>query len=492
MIVYPTFARNRQRGYSLLELLIGMTVSVVATTAAVLLITKFARTAGAYAEVSTLEEMRGSAEAVMRADFDGAGFNLTRPSAPGAGKELIQFASTNSDFNCTSAGSLSKLTDNPTYAYSSRQVSSGVSLWQWTPATICKTCWIYLTGNDGSVDAIGTYYDESGVSSIGIYESLVGNYVASSFGTGTPIPNHAAGDTYQIGVEAPNQQQTSRFVRYYRIRSGVRTILYTSQNVVPAYPEYMLAYLASAGSSVNNVSLIGAPVEYRQNNLTEFAHLPFVGGTQLTSPVTIAGNSVVILSGDKATDTSPALTVFSANSPQIDLKAPQRGTYANGDTVLIIDYGSTDPANLVSPATAVCVVTAVSNPDSVTTRLTVTRARQTSPAAGGLWSSDVDHAHTFTPAETVVVKLAPPVTYAISTDSRLVRVEGYRVATVAFNVRQFTVTQSGSAPAQSFSVSAALAAEGLETANDAAGESRSTIEFTSTPRAMNLASNRMN
>jgi hypothetical protein len=90
------------------------------------------------------------------------------------------------------------------------------------------------------------------------------------------------------------------------------------------------------------------------------------------------------------------------------------------------------------------------------------------------------------------VKLAPPVTYALTTDARLVRVEGARVSTVAFNVRQFQVTQIGASPAQSFSVSATLAAEGVETGNGTANESRSTIEFTSTPRAMNLASNRMN
>jgi hypothetical protein len=238
--------------------------------------------------------------------------------------------------------------------------------------------------------------------------------------------------------------------------------------------------------------MIGAPIEARTNNQTEFAHLPFVGGTQLTSPVTIAGNSVIVLSGDRSTDISSALSIFSSNSTQIDLKTPARGSYNVGDTILVVDYGNTDPANLVSPASAACVVSSVANPDSVTTRLTVTRARQATPATGGLWSSDSDHAHTFTPSETVVVKLSSPVTYTVSTDSRLVRVDGYRVNTVAFNCRQFTVAQTGASPAQSFSVTAALAAEGVETANDTTNESRSTIEFTSTPRAMNLASNQMN
>jgi hypothetical protein len=247
-----------------------------------------------------------------------------------------------------------------------------------------------------------------------------------------------------------------------------------------------------AGSALNNFSVIGAPLVNRVNNQTEFARLPFDGGTQLTSPITIAGNSAIILSGDKSTDSAPTLSVFTSSSTQIDLKTPARGSYANGDVVMVVDYGNTDPSNLVSPASSVCLVTAVSNPDSVTTRLTLTRARQTNPAWGRLWSSDTDHAHTFPANETAVVKLAPPITYALSTDSRLVRIEGARVSTVAFNVRQLAFSQTGTLPVQAFNVVAALAAEGVETASGTSAESRSTIEFTSTPRAMNLASNQLN
>ena len=132
--------RQLQKGYSLIELLIAMAISVLATTAAVLLITKFARTAGAYAEVSTLEEGRSSAESLLRSDFDNAGFNLTRPSAPGAGRENVQFYA-NPDFNTSTPGSLAKLTSNASYAYSTRAVTAGSSLWQWTPATVCQDCW---------------------------------------------------------------------------------------------------------------------------------------------------------------------------------------------------------------------------------------------------------------------------------------------------------------------------------------------------------------
>src|SRR5713226_7502603 len=99
--------KPKQTGFTLLELLISMAISVIALTAALLLMTKFARNVGAYSEVAIMEEARGSSETLLRTDFDTAGFNLTRPSAPGAGKENIQFFD-NPDFNTSAPGSLSK------------------------------------------------------------------------------------------------------------------------------------------------------------------------------------------------------------------------------------------------------------------------------------------------------------------------------------------------------------------------------------------------
>ncbi|HEX7294705.1 MAG TPA: prepilin-type N-terminal cleavage/methylation domain-containing protein, partial [Pyrinomonadaceae bacterium] len=72
-------------GFSLLELLISMALTVVAVLAAVGLITKFARSAAAFTELSTMEESRGAAQTLLRADLENAGHNLTRPSPPLAG-----------------------------------------------------------------------------------------------------------------------------------------------------------------------------------------------------------------------------------------------------------------------------------------------------------------------------------------------------------------------------------------------------------------------
>src|SRR5436305_9812993 len=72
-------------GFSLVELLISMAVTIVAVLAAVGLITKFAHATASFSEVSIMEESRGSAQTLLRADLDNAGHNLTRPSPALAG-----------------------------------------------------------------------------------------------------------------------------------------------------------------------------------------------------------------------------------------------------------------------------------------------------------------------------------------------------------------------------------------------------------------------
>ena len=94
------------RGFSLLELLISMAVTVVAVLAAVGLITKFARSAASFTEVSIMEESRGAAQSLLRTDLDNAGHNLTRPSPALAG---TIFATPNSGEDYTwSNGTITK------------------------------------------------------------------------------------------------------------------------------------------------------------------------------------------------------------------------------------------------------------------------------------------------------------------------------------------------------------------------------------------------
>src|SRR6266508_1502300 len=126
----PRSLSRTQTGFSLLELLISMAITVIAVIAAVGLMTKFARTVGAFTEVSTMEEARGTSETLLRADLDGAGHNLTRPSPPLAG--TIFATLTSFDFYTWSTGTITKTGatgwDNPANITRSRAASVPLAL----------------------------------------------------------------------------------------------------------------------------------------------------------------------------------------------------------------------------------------------------------------------------------------------------------------------------------------------------------------------------
>ena len=76
---------KKELGFTLIEILIATAITAIVMIAGTAFIAKFARTSAAFAEGHELEESRGTVTGVLRSDFDGAGRNLTRPSAPGAG-----------------------------------------------------------------------------------------------------------------------------------------------------------------------------------------------------------------------------------------------------------------------------------------------------------------------------------------------------------------------------------------------------------------------
>ena len=125
--------------------------------------------------------------------------------------------------------------------------------------------------------------------------------------------------------------------------------------------------------------------------------------------------------------------------------------------------------------------------------LSVERVRKDNPAWARLWSTDADHQHLYLSGSTLT-KLQAPVSYTLSSDARLVRMEADRASTLAFNVRRanFNRYVEFNSSALIFQVDITLAAEGVETNSGPSTETRGTIEFRSRPRALNLASNQLN
>ena len=477
-------------GFSLLELLISMAVTVVAVLAAIGLITKFARSAAAFTELSTMEESRSAAQTLLRADLDNAGHNLTRPSPPLAG--TIFAIPTSSEDYSWSNGTITKTapTGWDDSASITHALANGLGSFSFTPTSTGATAYITSPNGDTFAILIGFGAPEIGVW-MGIYVN--GAEVAATLGhsQSETISPHLAGDSYTFKIE---NGETNRIAKLYRLRNNIPALLWTNSVPVTSYPISFGLNIYEQNKSFTNVIIAGAPLIAVSGNSTELAPLPFDLGTQLSSPLTITGggSGITVLSGDKTTDAVTTLTDFDSTSSEVSVRPPQRGRFNTGDYLLIIDWGSLNPAAPGGAASSLCRVTsATTNGNQLT--LAIARVRQENPAWARLYSTDAEHAHRYAIGSTVT-KLAPPVSYTTSSDARLVRMEADRPATLAFNARQATFAHyiEFNSTANIFRADITLSAEGVETNNNASTESRGTIQFESRPRAMNLASNQLN
>jgi hypothetical protein len=305
------------------------------------------------------------------------------------------------------------------------------------------------------------------------------------------ISPHLAGDSYTFKIE---NGESNRVAKLYRLRNNIPALLWTNTLPVTSYPISFGLNIYEQNKSFTNVIITGAPLIALSGNSTELAPLPFDLGTQLSAPITITGggSGITALSGDKTTDSVTTLSDLDSTASEVSVRPPQRGSFNAGDYLLIIDWGSLNPAAPAAAVSSLCRVSSAST-NGNQLNLSLERVRQDNPAWARLYSTDAEHAHRYSIGSTVT-KLAPPVSYTTSSDARLVRMEADRPSTLAFNVRQATFARyiELNSAANIFRVDISLSAEGVETDNTASTESRGTIEFESRPRAMNLASNQLN
>ena len=467
-----------------------MALTVVAVLAAVALITKFARSAAAFTELSAMEESRSAAQTLLRADLDNAGHNLTRPLPPLAGS-IFAIPTSSGDYTW-SKGTITKTAstgwDNG--ASISHVLANGLGSFSFTPTSTGATAYIASPNGDTFAIIIGFGAPDVGVW-MGVYANGAEVAATSGHSQSETISPHSAGDSYTFKIE---NGESNRIARLYRLRNNFPSLLWTNPAPVTSYPISFGLNIYEQNKSFTNVIITGAPLIALSGNSTEFAPLPSDLGNQLSAPITITGggSSITLLSGDKTTDSVTTLTDLDSTSSEVIMRPPQRGRFNAGDYLLIIDWGSLNPAAPGGAASSLCrVSSATINANELI--LSLERVRQDNPAWARLYSTDTDHAHKYAIGSTVT-KLEPPVSYTTSSDARLVRMEADRPSTLAFNIRQATFARyiEFNSTANVFRVDITLATEGIETNNTASTETRGTIQFESRPRALNLASSQLN
>ncbi|MFL6284631.1 MAG: hypothetical protein ACJ74Q_15905 [Pyrinomonadaceae bacterium] len=464
-------SRRGERGASLIEYLIGAAILFLMLVVGAAVMAKMNSTTAAYLEVSELEQQRSDLADTLRTDFDGAGRNLTRAEPSGTGTEY--WTAPSDSYYSVSPGTITRTLSNASMPWkdATRGFGSGLGYITFTGNT--PTFHAELLGADGASRRIS-------ISNNTVYLYEDNNLSAASFswpGTALVTP-HQAGDTYRIAIA---DTPTGRAVCYYRGRAGTETLLYQSTKPLPAYPITPRLAIYNTGS-FSDLKISGGPIIPLIDGAVQTAPLPFDRGQRLTGPVTINGNTVTLLSGDPDTDVlyNKGPVVGTGTGTFLPLALPKRGTFKAGDYALLTDYQSARSG-----------LYKVTSLDTSNGAITLTLVVQSDAAWGRLWSDPSDPLPSW-PTGSTLVKLLPPVTYQVSADSRLVRMEGSRPATAAFGVRSASCTEQSTAVSKSYVLAVTLAAEGFQTDQSAASEPRDTVEYKSSPPALNLFNNELN
>lgn len=470
--------RGSQRGAALVEYVIAAAIVFAMLIVGAGVLAKFNVTTAAYAETSELDETRAVLSDLIKNDFDGAGRNLTRPEPPQAGTIQPTFRQ-HADFDTSTPGQLRRVapsgwsSTNLNYAFAVGAANLGKFEFTPPPNMSSVTLWSPAGGGQFTI-TIGGGNPSIGVW-VGIYEN--GTEVANTSPTAN-IPPYLGGDRYGLYIE---RGSSGPVIKLYRTR-GTSTITYwSSPMTVPPYPLTLSVSVWGQNTAMTNVTMDGTPIVKLYDPAVQNAPLPIDRGQRLTGPVSVSGNSATILSADPDTDILySAVSFLGVSGSMTPVAPPRRGTYNGGDIVMAINYQANRAA-----------LYRVTASDPTSGFMSLSWVRQTQPAWGRMWSDPADIVPVW-PAGTVIVKLAPPVTYAVSADNRLVRMEGDRTATAAFGVRAFNVTEQSGPDSKSYVVRATLASEGFQTAQAAADEPRATVEYTSAPPALNLFNNQLN
>ena len=299
-------------------------------------------------------------------------------------------------------------------------IATGLGSFTFTPPDNGGSAYISSPNGDSFALVIGFGNPSIGVW-IGLYVNGVEVASTCCHSPSETISAHVSGDSYTFKIENGTSQ---RVAKLYRIRNNVPHSIWTSNVPVTSYPIAFGLNIYAQNQSFTNVTITGAPLIALSGNSTELAPLPWILASQLTAPITITGggSGITALSGDQTTDAVTTLADFDDSSSELIVRAPQRGHFNTGDYLLIIDWGSLNPAAPAGHASSLCHVS-FSNPERQSAHLSIQRVRQNNPAWARLWSTDADHAHKYAAGSTLrnYNHQSPTRT---STDSRFVRMEG--------------------------------------------------------------------
>jgi hypothetical protein len=244
-----------------------------------------------------------------------------------------------------------------------------------------------------------------------------------------------------------------------------RFSLYRSEAECPAFPLETVAAVQAASASISGVELSGSfePRASQTSQNRQFAPLPYVGSTQIKSPVFLnpENGDLVLFRADDNSDKSYLqgnASFFPAQTSVVTVKTGTRGSFERNGFVFVVDY--------LSLNSVVCQIQDVQPAGSSSDLATLTLTPVFTPS-GAAWSMFYSRPADFVgvdfPQGAEVVNLSAPVSYRyLASESVLLRREGSGAwQTVTPGVSGFDVSIIG----DYLNVSINLQTEGIETDN---------------------------
>lgn len=479
-------SNNNEQGYSLIELVITALVGGLMLVGVFTFLGRGTQKAAAYLETSEMDERRAVFGDLIRRDLDNAGSNLLYSQVINGGLVNGLFQA-NADYTA-SPGYLTKTGPEgwSSGVMLTTGIVSGEGYVEYTPPVTGS--FVYLcSAYNGSYRLIYLESaDKSGSANIYIMED---GWVAVA-----RPPAHHDGDSYRIAIE-PDAAH-GRVVNYYRVRNTIRTLLYTSAAPMLIYPITVNANLFGQGSSLAGIQFFASVMSDSTVSGAQLPPLPFDAwtGDRLHGAITeVKGTPLdaklayIIFAGDRRVDPVYTQATFLGTEAKLQVSAPARGALTEGDFIFLVDRS---PG---ASASGLFQVRSVSS-DAKGYFLNVLPVTKDAPAWGRLFADELDFNHAF-PAGSMLIRLSPPVTYALASENRILRSESYvtkdnllrdgggeNTAAAILGVVDFTLTDTSVPAGRSFMVSLTLSTEGYET-----GATTQTYAYKATPRALNGA-----
>lgn len=453
-----------QRGISIVEMLIVATVFLIFVSGVLGLFMRQGAKANLTLEKNRAEEAKETLGSLIRPDFENAGYGIEDYSNQTYGKAEAIFPPS-ADYY-TTPGNLTRTGQGQSPVISTMKIGSQTGS---VTVTFNKNAYIYLAGEKSGV----IYLQVSGNDNQGYKIYLTVNGETTDMGAHLPGAKYRAALTpdtegsavaiIKVGDDGKDKQLTRKKLNDFKGAIWVG------------------AYIENANDTLN-IQMTGAPLIRTEKSRSLTPTLIIDGDTQAVVPSEVYLNQAVmsttLLSADRKTGFAYVQAPINSLTEPITIKTSklEKGVMNTSDYCLLIDYAR--------GSSALLQITGISR-DSNTQFITVTPVTNQNKAWNRFYSVPESLQGTYAQGSRLV-KLAKPITYRISDDSRLIREVGGRAETLAFGLNQFSVTTQQTDNGPSYQIAVQIAADKRSTDRNGIVPVLDYV-YTATPRALNAA-----